>query len=345
MRNKIVFFLLFLATVAVAVFSGSEFSRFLLGFEFLLAIALFACARLMKRRVGATMRPPMAQARRGQEIPLEVELENRSSLPVPEVRAMVNCRDHYDGTVLPLRGTAMLDGKDQTVLRFTVRAQHYGLLTVWGGKIQVGDPLGVNYPTIRFPERKWEIAVLPELAAAAGEQDAPGDPRQMVEGGENISGRGSDPAAAYELRKYQNGEPLRNIHWKISAKTDELMVKEFGRNTEPMTVVFLDLDRGGKAYSREDWDRFLETVASFAAQQLQADASFQLVWLEEQGGLVQSQVRDESSARAALTALLRTGPYTAATGQIAYKEKLKHETYNGTIRIDLWCGITREQTR
>ena len=30
----------------------------------------------------------------------------------------------------------------------------------------------------------------------------------------------------YELRQYQSGDSLKNIHWKLSSKQDELIVRE-----------------------------------------------------------------------------------------------------------------------
>lgn len=342
MRNKIYFLILFLATVTAAVMGGGDFSRFLLGFEFLLAIALFAYPRLMRRYVDMTLCPPAPEARRGEEIALEARLENRSRLPVPEARVALKCRDEYDGTELPLRGTAMLDGRDRTALRFTLRAKHYGLITVWAESVRIGDPLGVNFPGLRFPEGRWQIAVLPELTVTAGDGIPDGKAMDTVEDGAYVGGQGNDPDAVYELRKYQNYEPLRNIHWKMTAKTDEFMVKDFGRNTEKMTVVYLDLDCAGKPYHREDWDLFLETVASFTARELNAGKRFQLAWLDGQTGLFEFRVQDSPSAREALTALLRMKPYSGNAGEIGYKEIRKHEAYNGTVCIDLWGQIKRE---
>ena len=342
MKNKVYFLLLFLATVTAAVLGGGYFSRFLLGFEFLLAITLLAYPRLIRRHVGITLCPPAPEAHRGEELALEARLENRSRLPVPEARVELRCRDEYDGTELPLRGAAMLDGRDRTALRFTLRAEHYALITVRGEKVRIGDPLGVNFTGLRFPERRWQIAVLPELMVTAGGRTTDGKAGNTAEDGAYAGGQGNDPDAAYELRKYQNYEPLRNMHWKMTAKTDELMVKDFGRDEEKMTVVFLDLDRAGKPYRREDWDLFLETVASFTARELSAGRSLRLVWLDDQAGLFGTRVHDAASAREAMTALLRMKPYSGAAGEMEYKEIRKHEAYNGTICIDLWGQIKRE---
>ena len=343
MKNKM-FLVAVLATLAFAMFSQSDFPLFLLGFEIALEIALIVWTRTLRRYIDKTMSPPAPQAMREQEIPLEISLANRCSFPVSEVKVEVKCRDEYSGKVERLRGTAMLDGKDETMLRFILQTRHYGLLTVWPEQIQIGDPLGINFAVSRFPKQLWEVAVLPELVEAQDQPAISGMAKRPIEEGEAAYGRGEDPSSAYELRAYQEGESLRNVHWKVTAKTDELMVKEFGKETEPMSLVFLDLDQGGKAYSRKDWDAFLEMVASFGAAQIQAGNHFEIFWLDSQAQRCFVQVRTKDDMKLALTTLLREKPRSASAGEIAYKEKLAHEAYNAVVCINLWGEITREET-
>ena len=42
------------------------------------------------------------------------------------------------------------------------------------------------------------------------------------------------------IAAYSGREPLRVIHWKLSARGDDLLVKEFGRQTTPPLVIDLD---------------------------------------------------------------------------------------------------------
>ena len=37
---------------------------------------------------------------------------------------------------------------------------------------------------------------------------------------------GYDPSELFDVREFQNGDRLQSVHWKLSARTDELMVKE-----------------------------------------------------------------------------------------------------------------------
>ena len=42
------------------------------------------------------------------------------------------------------------------------------------------------------------------------------------------SGGGDDPSEIYQVREYRERDSLKDIHWKLSAREEELMVKERG---------------------------------------------------------------------------------------------------------------------
>jgi hypothetical protein len=44
-----------------------------------------------------------------------------------------------------------------------------------------------------------------------------------------------------DVRKYQYGDILKRIHWKLTARTQELMVKKFQSTSETNTLILLDL--------------------------------------------------------------------------------------------------------
>lgn len=48
--------------------------------------------------------------------------------------------------------------------------------------------------------------------------------------------RGGGSAEAHEIRAYREGDSLRDVHWKLSAKTDQLMVREA---MEPEQTLYL----------------------------------------------------------------------------------------------------------
>ncbi len=80
---------------------------------------------------------------------------------------------------------------------------------------------------------------------------------------ETLPRKGKDVGEVYDLREYQPGDSMRTIHWKMSAKLDELIVKENGDTLYTESFVLLDLGRcmdSGEPIER----KVLSAVVSFA---------------------------------------------------------------------------------
>lgn len=104
--------------------------------------------------------------------------------------------------------------------------------------ITISSPFPVNFFT-----RYWTISldasfvVFPHLLPGAPAGDSQGGERL----GSNVQlARGLD-GELERIHGYSGCEPLRMIHWKLSARGDELLVKEFGR--QAMSPLVIDLEK------------------------------------------------------------------------------------------------------
>lgn len=53
--------------------------------------------------------------------------------------------------------------------------------------------------------------------------------------------KGEDHSEIFSIREYGPGDTLQMVHWKLSAKIDQLFIKEFGDLTGDMFQIFLEL--------------------------------------------------------------------------------------------------------
>lgn len=116
------------------------------------------------------------------------------------------------------------------------------------------DPLGLVATDIEL-EAESDVVVYPAVYEL--------DPSRVTG---SLSGVGrSDPGDSFDwLREYENGDPLRRVHWKSSAKHDELLVADSGLEgqTDPIHIV---VDGRAKAA-----DELAAAAASFALPALDA---------------------------------------------------------------------------
>ncbi len=50
-----------------------------------------------------------------------------------------------------------------------------------------------------------------------------------------------DKLEVSDIRDYQNGDPLKSIHWKLSSKSEEFVVKDYNTGTANQTVIYCDM--------------------------------------------------------------------------------------------------------
>ena len=119
-----------------------------------------------------------------------------------------------------------------------------------------------------------EIVVMPSVIELNSAVNAVN--RQISED-EDISdeiGKGDDRSEIYDIREYKPGDELTTIHWKLSAKTEELMVKEFSEQYGEQFTVFLELNYENTAQMNGYYDLLYTVVGFFLSQKLRFSVSF-----------------------------------------------------------------------
>lgn len=108
--------------------------------------------------------------------------------------------------------------------------KHCGCITVTSKSLKIYDLLGIFFIPIRL-RKTVKTTVLPKAEKPSNIPDF-----------ENITVLGFKPKVGggfsdyYELRQYQSGDSLKSVHWKLSSKYDDLVVKE---PSHPITKQFV----------------------------------------------------------------------------------------------------------
>ncbi len=81
------------------------------------------------------------------------------------------------------------------------------------------------------------------------------------------------------IREYRRGDSLRHIAWRLSAKHDRLMVKEYEKMTNAITTFILDLDRSVQAGQRANstWEIAKDVLISLIDQHVDRGDSYQVI--------------------------------------------------------------------
>ena len=106
-----------------------------------------------------------------------------------------------------------------------------------GAELRGGDFLGFTDYSQKYPEEK-EVIVYPRPIESAKLQHILGGFMGDISVRRFIM---EDPILTVGTREYTGREPLKQISWKHTARTTEMMVKQFDYTTEMVVTVFLDV--------------------------------------------------------------------------------------------------------
>jgi len=215
---------------------------FAFGWVLILAIAVFASrlglvGLVVQRRIGSN-------AFEGDLITVDVVLENHGG----RAGRFVVAGDMF-GAGLADRQSVLEPGPlpplHRRVLSYRAFvARQWGLYTVGPLSLGAWDPLGLAYASREIPHLD-AFEVFPQtheieaLSARAGRATfAPRD-SSAAAAGQSLLFRG--------VRDFEAGDAVRRLHWPATARRGSPMVREFERDQQPAFVLFLDVDRRGRA--------------------------------------------------------------------------------------------------
>ncbi len=195
---------------------------------------------------------------------VDLLIENRSSLRSPRVDLTepVGTSNTAHMTIAPLRVG------DQVTAGYRVPAQRRGVITVGPALVERRDLLGLA-SDLRLAAGETEVTVAPQTFEMP-----------MPSLGHGVLGRHLlalsqrvGPGEFHSLRDYVTGDEPRSIHWRASARSEELKVRQHEAQGVRRCIVVLDRD--GDAYpspvTEADADVFERAVMAAGSLTISAE--------------------------------------------------------------------------
>lgn len=218
-----------------------------------------------KRTLSFSESSSFAQCARGEKMPFSLVFENHGPLVLIDVRAELFVADLAGDDVQTRTVSLTLGPRRSCEVPLSIPFEHIGLFSAGLKKVVITDFLGLFAKTIEN-HRQSSIAVLPRVPQL-GSMDFSDDSDR--ENFKMLKTALADSLDYAYVRDYEPGDPLKTIHWKLSARTDHYLTRLFEKSISPGVTVLVDFSvpKGDTEEAMELRDTVVESalaVADFA---------------------------------------------------------------------------------
>ena len=229
-KRRLVWLLWLLAVGGLYFFENNSGTRIVFAVSLLTPLSSALCALWCADRISFELTAPVS-AKKGESF--------ACGLRVSGSRLLAGCLPCCTLFVEnPLTGDSFMSGlfsvdREQ---RIQLSSAYCGSLVIRFRSVAVEDRFGLfHFP---LPERgtaEKRVIIYPELQDVTFEGRDGFEPGSGGSGGN--SGNGADSSSWSGIRDYVPGDPVRQIHWKLSVKTDRLLIRELeGEDSEALLL-------------------------------------------------------------------------------------------------------------
>lgn len=290
-KQNAVWALFVLCAAAMYLFENNTATRIVLCSVIFIPVGMIVVARIAVARIGAELEID------GQET-IRVTIKNSRLLPAVQVLHEVECRNLLTGETASM----CIRGKNP---QLTLRVRHCGKISIRLKRIIVQDvfalteysvPSRAQCTRVIWPQTfQTEVVVRDDSAVFPdSDQYSPAKP-------------GSDPSETFNLREYIPGDPVKSIAWKLSQKTDNLFVREYGLPVANQMLLLLETAvlKDGGAVLPAQVDAMVTVFASVSLALAEKGVLHTIGWRDRKtGALITMEIRAQEDTAAALERVL-----------------------------------------
>lgn len=214
---------------------------------------------------------------REQELSVILAIENGGFMPRHNGFCRVKAENLMTGETLCLPAEWSVKPHSRAELSFTVSSKHCGALVISADRAELRDPFGLFTRSIGGA-KDCRTIICPRVSALTAALSESTDP---LSGGDRYSAAkpGADPSETFRIREYVPGDPVRQIHWKLSEKTSRVMLREFSLPLASELLVLVDMTFPEPFNGACDTlDTVLDALASLCSALLDSETPFTLGW-------------------------------------------------------------------
>ena len=308
-RNKLLYLVLLIILVLFFILYRGILSLELLIFALILPVLLWGMLLVMRASLHVRLRHSKGPVRKGDSYQWILHVKNSSPFPSPYALAELEYRCSLGGDPQLLKLRVPVLACNTGRVRLSFHAVVCGSMELRVKNLTIFDPLRLFHRTIpldltncimiapdgelNLPE-DWEPDLTMDDDAVEFSKEKPGD----------------DPSEIFDLHEYRAGDAVSRIHWKLSSKLDQLMVKEYSLPLASAYRLVCDFRYvGAQPDAALRLDALLSAMQCFSEELTARSVGHQYVMFDPDIGCTESALfTEEGDAEAWMQAILKRQP-------------------------------------
>ncbi len=286
-----------------------------------------------KFTVKGGIKVPIGISEIGKDSVVKIKINNKSIIPIVRAKVLIIVKDMMSGSSKKYWMKLSEISRGEVSFVRNIVFQRAGNYEIVLKKLKVYDMTGLMYGSISVKSAE-RVEVMPKLYDV---------PVRVTAVTKNFYGEsdvydehfpGHDNSELFQVRSYQKGDRIQNVHWKMTAKQDELMVKEHSLPKSCPVVLFLDFKPDRR--SKKKLVTYIEIAVSISFSIMDAGCSHYIVWYDSNKmDIVRIRVDDEESLFYFIGMLMKVKWIQHKEDIVdRYKEKYRAENYVYSLSLD-----------
>lgn len=200
---------------------------------------------------------------------------NEAVFPMMMVRAKLVIKNTFNGETKKKNLFFSVPRNKEIELRPEMEVNWSGKYKVEIKDIRLQDLLGITKVKLKIDDKCF-FTILPELLDVNIEYNARASNSFDNELYSPYQ-KGQDRSEVYQIREYEQGDNLRQVHWKLTSKWDRVMVKDSAMPLDKKLMVVMDKSLRDNC-SLLDCEHLAEATLSIAENLIEEDVTYKLLW-------------------------------------------------------------------
>ncbi len=309
-QNKIRYLVLLAAIGLLSIL----YNEYFMGILFLTVIGLpflmFAVLSFIYGMINVEMVSNVHIANRGETIPVSIMIHNPTFFPISNMQLFLTYSNSFSGKKYRKEFMISADGRTRATITCNILSEHAGNLEISLKKIRIYDYLKLFSLRKRL-KGELKVAILPVLHEIM-EDDLTNRTRMQIESDYFSPVKsGDDPSEVFMIREYREGDRPTRIHWKLSVKQNQLMIKDFSDPLNCSMLIFANLSVSRYEDVLIYMDALMECALSLSYSFLLKGQIHYFSWYDQKNCMCRRvRIEKEKDLFEAIDGLLLTGPYS-----------------------------------